>query len=140
MHALTTKIVAELDMLYGLYQLAIDLVKRINPEDEAATARILEARQKILDKTTEASKATAALLKPFYEMKIIPANEMTLVDEKRKLILDLSAKMNLADNQVFRLMHARLAAIRKEMAGQVERKNAMRAYLQAPQAQFMVHE
>ena len=34
MHELTQKITAELDMLYGLYQMAVDLTKRIRPEDE----------------------------------------------------------------------------------------------------------
>ncbi len=134
MHPLTAKIVAELDQLFGLYQLAVDLSKRISPDDEETTARVIEARQKILDRTAAGSREAAALLKSFREEKLMPANEQALVEEKRNLILDIAAKMQAADNQVMRSMQAKLAALRKEMAGQTEKKNAARAYITAPQA------
>jgi len=133
MHPLTAKIVAELDQLYGLYQLAVDLSRRIRPDDEETTARVLEARQKILDRTAAGSREAAALLKSFREEKLMPANERALVEEKRSLILDIAAKMQAADSQVMRAMQAKLAALRKEMAGQTEKKNAARAYITAPQ-------
>lgn len=134
MHPLTVKIVAELDQLYGLYQLAVDLSRRIRPDEEEATARVIEARQKILERTAAGSREAAALLKSFREEKLMPANEQALVEEKRSLILDIAAKMQAADNQVMRSMQAKLSAIRKEMAGQTEKKNAARAYITAPQA------
>jgi hypothetical protein len=134
MHPLTAKIVAELDQLFGLYQLAVDLSKRISPDDEETTARVIEARQKILDRTAAGSREAAALLKRFHEEKLMPANEQALVEEKRNLILDIAAKMQAADNQVMRSMQAKLASLRKEMAGQTEKKNAIRAYITSPQA------
>lgn len=137
MHPLTVKIVAELDQLYGLYQLAVDLARRIKPDDEATTARVIEARQKILDRTAVSSKEAAGLLKAYKEERMMPANEKALVEEKRSLILDIAAKMQAADNQVMRLMQAKLAAVRREMAGQTEKKNAISAYIKAPQA--LVH-
>jgi hypothetical protein len=139
MHALTVKIVAELDQLYGLYQLAVDLAKRIKPDDEELTARLIEARQKILDRTAEGSKEAAALLKAYREERMMPANEKALVDEKRSLIADIAAKMQAADGQVMRMMQMKLAAIRKEMAGQTEKKNAIRAYINAPQATALIN-
>lgn len=134
MQPLTVKIVAELDQLYGLYQLAVDLARRIKPDDEETTARVIEARQKILDRTSVSSKEAAGLLKAFKEERMMPANEKALVEEKRSLILDIAAKMQAADNQVMRQMQAKLAAVRREMAGQTEKKNAASAYIKAPQA------
>lgn len=134
MHPLTEKIVAELDQLYGLYQMAVDLSRRIRPEDEELTSRVIEARQKILDRTAAGSREAAALLQGFRAEKLMPANERALVEEKRSLILDIAAKMQAADNQVMRAMQARLTALRKEMAGQTEKKNAIRAYITSPQA------
>lgn len=138
MHPLTTRIVAELDLLYGLYQLAVDLSRRIKPEDEENTARVIEARQKILDRTAATSKEAGALLKAFREEKMMPANEKALVEEKRSLILDVAARMQAADNQVMRAMQLKLAAIRRELAGQTEKKNAMKAYINAPQAEMLI--
>lgn len=134
MHALTDKLVSELDLLYGLYQLAVDLARRIQPDDEANTARFIEARQKILERTAVTSKEAAALLKSFRDERMIPANEKALVEEKRNLILDVSAKMQQADSQVMRAMQQKLASIRRELAGHTEKKNAARAYITAPQS------
>lgn len=138
MHSLTTRIVSELDQLYGLYQLAVDLAKRIDAADEAQTLRVLEARNKILDKTAAASKDAVALLRSFREERFIPANEKALVEEKRNLILDLGVRMQAVDNQVIRAMQGKLALIRKELAGHTERKNAIKAYITAPMATNLV--
>jgi hypothetical protein len=134
MHSLTTRIVSELDQLYSLYQLAVDLAQRLEPSDETQTFRVLEARNKILDKTSLVSKEAVGLLKSFREEKLIPANEKALVEEKRNLILDMGVKMQAVDNQVIRAMQSRLAGVRKELAGATERKNAMKAYVNAPRA------
>ena len=131
---LTTKVVAELDVLYGLYQLAVDLARRIQPDDETLTQRVLEARQKLLERTGAASQEVKKLLKAFAEEKLVPANEKALVEEKRKLILDLGTRIQAADHQVVRAMQAKLGTIRRELAGQTERKNAIQAYLRSPQA------
>jgi len=138
MHALTHKVVSELDMLYGLYQLALDLAARIEPDDEIRTQRVMEARNRILDKTAAASGEAVNLLKAFRLEKQIPANERALVEEKRNLILDLGVKMQVADGKVMRAMQARLAGVRKELAGQTERKNAIKAYIHAPLAHNLV--
>jgi hypothetical protein len=138
MHSLTTRIVAELDLLYGLYELAVDLAKRLEPGDETQTFRVLEARNKILDKTAASSKEVVGLLKSFREEKLVPANERALVEEKRNLILDLGVKMQAVDNQVIRAMQAKLAGIRKDLAGQTERKNAIKAYITAPMSANLV--
>lgn len=134
MHSLTTRIVSELDQLYGLYQLAVDLAKRLEPGDETQTFRVIEARNRILDKTAQSSKEAVALLKAFREERLIPANEKALVEEKRNVILDMGVKMQAVDNQVLRAMQARLAGVRKELANATHRKNAMKAYVSSPRA------
>lgn len=139
MNPLTHRIVTELDVLYGLYQMAVDLTKRIVAEDEEKTQRVLEARQKILEHTGAAAKQVVDLMKAFQAEKIIPSNEKALVDEKRSLILDMGARMQAADHQMFRQMQAKLSEIRKELAAQTERKNVLKAYIQAPKSQMLVH-
>ncbi len=134
MHPLTQQIITELDVLYGLYQMAVDLAKRINPGDEELTDRVLDARRKILDHTDESSKQVVALLKTFQEEKWIPSNEKALVDEKRSLVLDLGLKMQMADNQVVRLIQSKMQSVRAELADQTVRKNGIKAYIQAPRA------
>ncbi|MDB5106635.1 MAG: hypothetical protein JWP91_4324 [Fibrobacteres bacterium] len=136
MHPLTQKIVAELDMLYGLYQMAVDLTKRIRPEDEAKTQRVLEARQKVLDHTTKASEDLVDLFKAFQAERLIPSNEKALVEEKRNLIQDVGARIQAADHHMIRQMQAKMAEIRKQLAEHTERKNAMKAYIKAPQPQL----
>jgi hypothetical protein len=138
MNPLTHKIVAELDMLYGLYQMAVDLTKRIRPEDEAKTQRVLEARQKILDHTSRASEELASLLKAFQAERLIPSNEKALVEEKRNLILDVGARIQAADHQMIRQMQAKMSEIRRELADHTDRKNAVKAYIRAPQPQLLV--
>jgi hypothetical protein len=138
MHPLTQKIVAELDMLYGLYQMAVDLTKRIRPEDEAKTQRVLEARQKILDHTDKATRDLSELLKAFRAEKLIPSNETALVEEKRNLILDVGARIQAVDHQMIRQMQIKMTDLRKELASHTERKNAVRAYIQAPRSHLLV--
>ena len=137
MHPLTHKITAELDMLYGLYQLAVDLTKRLRADDEDKTQRVLDARQKILDQTTRSSQALSGLLKEFAAERLIPSNEKALVEEKRNLILDVGARIQAADHQMIRQMQTRMAGIRRELADHTERKNAMKAYIKAPQPQLL---
>jgi hypothetical protein len=132
MHPLTQKIVAELDMLYGLYQMAVDLTQRIKPEDEDKTRRVLEARQKVLDHTDKGSKELAELLKAFRAERLIPSNEAALVEEKRNLLLDVGARIQAVDHQMIRQMQVKMAGIRRELAGQTERKNAVKAYIRSP--------
>jgi hypothetical protein len=138
MHALTEQIITELDVLYGLYQMAVDLAKRIKPDDEVTTTRVLEARKKILDHTAEASRQITEMLKTFQAEKWIPSNEKALVDEKRSLVLDLGLKMQASDNQAVRLLQAKLHSVRGEMAGHTERKNGIKAYIQSPRPMLQV--
>lgn len=137
MHALTQQIVAELDVLYGLYLMAADVTKKIDPEDEAKVQRVLEARQKILDHTTRASAALGTLLKAYQAEKLIPGNERALVEEKRNLLMDAGARIQAVDHQMVRLMQAKLGEIRKDLAEHTERKNVMKAYIQAPTRQLI---
>jgi hypothetical protein len=137
MHALTQQVVAELDVLYGLYQMAGDVTRKLAPEDEIKIQKVLEARQRILDHTSRASEALSASLKRFQVERIIPSNERALVDEKRNLLLDAGARIQAIDHQMIRQMQAKMAEIRKDLASQTERKNAAKAYLQAPQAQML---
>lgn len=138
MHQTTQTVVAELDVLYGLYQMAVDLSKRIQPADDVTTGRVLEARKKILDHTAHASQEVVAMLKAFQAEKFIPANEKALVEEKRSLVLDMGIKMQAVDNQMVRLMQTRMQSLRAELADQTERKNGIKAYIQSPKPMYQV--
>jgi len=137
MHALTYKIIAEIDVLYGLYQMAADVTRKIDPEDEARIRKVIEARQKILDHTGRASQALAGLLKELQSERVIPANERALVEEKRNLLLDAGARIQAIDHQMVRQMQSKMAEIRKQLATFTERKNAAKAYIRAPHKQMI---
>ena len=137
MHALTYKIIAEIDVLYGLYQMAADVTRKIDPEDEARIRKVIEAREKILDHTGRASQALAGLLKELQSERLIPANERALVEEKRNLLLDAGARLQAIDHQMVRQMQSKMAEIRKQLAMFTERKNAAKAYIRAPHKQMI---
>jgi hypothetical protein len=137
MHALTYKIIAEIDVLYGLYQMAAEVTRKIDPEDEARIQKVIEAREKILDHTGRASQALAGLLKELQSERVIPANERALVEEKRNLLLDAGARMQAIDHQMVRQMQSKMAEIRKQLATFTERKNAAKAYIRAPHKQMI---
>lgn len=138
MHELTQNVVTELDVLYGLYQMATDLSKRIAPHDDDLNNRLLDARKKILDHTSQTSAQVALMLTAFQAEKFIPPNEKALVEEKRSLVLDVGLKMQTIDNQMVRLMQSRMQAIRSELAEHTDRKNGIKAYIQAPKAFLQV--
>lgn len=136
MHALTHRIVSELDVLYGLYQMAADVTRRIVAEDEARIGKVLDARERILEHIGRVAGDLPGLLAGFQAERLIPSNERALVEEKRNLLLDAGARVQSIDHQMVRQMQAKMAEIRKELAGHTERKNAVKAYLQAPQPQM----
>lgn len=137
MHALTQKTVAELDMLYGLYQMAADVTRKLVPQDEARIRKVIEARQKILDHIGRAAAALPALLAEFHAERLIPSNERALVEEKRNLLLDAGARVQAIDHQMIRQIQAKLGEIRKELASHTEKKNAVKAYIKAPHPQML---
>ncbi len=132
MHALTHKIVAELDLLYGLYQLALDYTRKMQPENEDGLTRWLDARQKILNRTEASSHEAAQLLQVFDIERQVPSNERALVEEKRNMIHDVIQQIHHADNFVLKAMHSKLSEVRRELANHNERKNAIKAYIRAP--------
>jgi SMC interacting uncharacterized protein involved in chromosome segregation len=138
MHALTQQITTELDVLYGLYEMAMDLSKRIQPDDEELTGRLLDARKKILNHTAESSAQLVTLLKSFQGEKWIPSNEKALVEEKRNLVQDLGLKMQATDNQMVRQLLAKMQSVRTELADQTERKNGIKAYIQTSRPMLQV--
>jgi hypothetical protein len=113
------------------------VTRKLAPEDEAKIQKVLDARQRILDHTARASEALSASLKRFQAERVIPSNERALVDEKRNLLLDAGARIQAIDHQMIRQMQAKMGEIRKDLAAQTERKNAAKAYLQAPQPQML---
>jgi hypothetical protein len=137
MHPLTQKVIAEIDVLYGLYQMAADVTRKIVPEDEARIQKVIEAREKILEHTAQASNALSALLKDLQAERLIPSNERALVEEKRNLLLDAGARIQAIDHQMIRQMQSKMAEIRKQLATYTERKNAAKAYIRAPHRQMI---
>jgi len=137
MHSLTQKIISEIDVLYGLYQMAADVTRKIVPEDEARIQKVIDAREKILGQTTQASQALSGLLQQFQAERLVPSNERALVEEKRNLLLDAGARIQAIDHQMIRQMQGKMAEIRKQLATYTERKNAAKAYIRAPHRQMI---
>ncbi len=134
MHPVTEKLSGSLDLLYGLYLLALDHVAAADAEDDEALIGLLEARDGLVARTTAAAEEARKLFPSFDAETRVPASERALVEEKRRMIHDVTAKLQRADHQLLRAMHARMGVLRKELAGQQERKHAIRAYITAPVA------
>lgn len=134
MHPVTEKLSGSLDLLYGLYLLALDHVAAADAEDDEALVGLLEARDGLVARTTAAAEEARKLFPSFDAEKRVPASERALVEEKRRMIHDVTAKLQRADHQLLRAMHARMGVLRKELAGQQERKQAIKAYITAPVA------
>jgi len=137
MHSLTQKIISEIDVLYGLYQMAADVTRKILPEDEARIQKVIDAREKILGHTAQASQTLSGLLKEFQAERLVPSNERALVEEKRNLLLDAGTRIQAIDHQMIRQMQGKMAEIRKQLAMYTERKNAAKAYIRAPHRQMI---
>jgi hypothetical protein len=51
--------------------------------------------------------------------------------------MDAGARIQAVDHQMVRTMQAKLGEIRKDLAEHTERKNVMKAYIQAPARQLI---
>ncbi len=131
MHSTTVHLSTELDILYGLYNLALDHSTNINATDSFAMTQCLDIRQRLLTKTQSSSKKATTLLKKFNTLKFIPSNERALVEQKRLLVEELLKKIKLSEHQMMHMMHLKMKSIRTELAGIHQKKSATRAYLKA---------
>ncbi len=129
---ITERVITELDVLYGLYLLALDESNRLVPDDDESIVRTLESRDKILTRTEAAASEALKWMQAMDEEKNIPVNELALIAEKRRMILDVVGKITRTDSLVLREMHSRLGALRRELARHGERRNAIHAYITAP--------
>ncbi len=137
MHAITQQVAAELDVLYGLYQLALDYTGKIKPEEEGEVLKWLQTRQRILGKTDIASKNAGALLKVFKTTKNIPANEQALILEKKKMIRDLLTTLRKTEFDLMKKMRTKMDSLRGELADVTRKNQAASAYVNAPRPKLM---
>jgi hypothetical protein len=134
MHPITVKLSASLDLLYGLYLLALDHVATADADDDEGLTGLLNARDSLIARTTTSAAEAQKHFSVFDHETRVPAAERALIEEKRRMIQDVTAKLQRADHQLLRAMHNRMGVLRKELAGQQERKQAIKAYITAPVA------
>lgn len=131
MHFATTDLARQLDMLYGLYQLALDLCQSISmDEPELLNKRLIE-RQRLVRKTESIALEAQTALRD-YEGLAVPANEKALIAEKRQMILDILGRTCDVENTVLRAMHSRMVLVRHELVGMDTNKRAIAAYQKTP--------
>ena len=135
---ITQQITSEMDVLYGLYQLAIDYTSKIHPEKEVDNVKWLDTRQRILGKTAVVAQNAAELLKDFKTINNVPANERALIEEKKNLINDTLGRMRMKEIDVMKIMSSKMKSLRGELANITQRKKAAHAYITAPRATMTV--
>ncbi|MFC1586338.1 hypothetical protein ACFL5V_12390 [Fibrobacterota bacterium] len=135
---ITSQIASEMDVLYGLYQLAIDYTRKIEPEKEDGIVKWLDTRQRILSKTATASGSAVRLLKIFQVTYNVPANEKALIEEKRNMVRDIIKKMQRAEYDILKKMHKKMKSLRGELVNINHRNKAAQAYMNAPQPALFV--
>ncbi|MBF0432864.1 MAG: hypothetical protein HQK83_16385 [Fibrobacteria bacterium] len=133
----TTKTARELDVLYGLYQLAVDYTCKISAEDGNAV-KWIDTRQRLLGKTSIASKAATALLHLFYTTPNVPSNEKALIDSKKRMVKETLLQMQKAEFDIMKKMALKMKGIRGELAGVTRKSRAAAAYINAPRAKMLV--
>ena len=138
MHPVTLKLAGELDVLYGLYQLALEYTGKLRSEPAETMDRWLDARQRLLSKTQTASKTASGLMKTFKGLTQVTENERALIREKKALVEDLLHDMQRMENETMRVMRQKMRDIRSELAGVHHKKKAASAYLNAPAAKMAV--
>jgi len=134
MQTATQSVTRQLDMLYGLYELALDLCKSITPTDDDGTIKRIKERERLLLRTSQISEVAQVELKTFSAIPGIPANERALVEEKRQMILDVLARISQAEHQTMKAMHATMVSVRHELMQHTEKSHAISAYRNAPVA------
>jgi hypothetical protein len=132
MHSATLSLGRQLDMLYGLYMLALDLCRGIAVDDDEIMSRALIERQRLLRKTAAIADEAQAALRVYEEMPGFPANEQALITEKRHMILDVLGRLSEAENTMLKAMHTRMVGVRHELVRMDSRKRAINAYGQMP--------
>jgi hypothetical protein len=131
MHLATTELARQLDMLYGLYQLALDLCQSISMDEPELINKRLTERQRLVRKTEAIALEAQAALRN-YENLAVPANEKALITEKRQMILDILGRTCDAENAVLRSMHNRMVVVRQELVRMDTNKRAIAAYQKIP--------
>ena len=138
MDKLASKTASELDILYGLYKLALEYTLKINPENEKELAKWLDTRQRILGKTDVASKSAAKLLAQVKLQKTITPSEQALIAEKKSLIEDLFTTLRKKEFDLLNQLHYRKSKVRTELANLSRKQVASSAYTNAPRPKLMV--
>lgn len=132
MHPATLSVGRQLDMLFGLYQIALDLCCGIDVDDTELLQRRITERQRLVRKTEVIVEEAQVALRAFEALPGLPSNEQALISEKRQLILDLLTRNTEAEHALLKAMHARMVGVRKELVGFDGRQRAIQAYGRAP--------
>ena len=101
---ITSQIASEMDVLYGLYKLANDFTRKIEPGKDQEVTKWLDTRQRILSKTAASSKFAAVLLKALEKEQNVPANEKALIEEKKNLVNDAMKNMQRTEYEILKKM------------------------------------
>lgn len=131
MHSATLALGRQLDMLYSLYELALDLCKSLTLQEPEMLGKRLTERQRLLRKT-EAIAAEAQQALRAFDTLAVPANEKALIAEKRQMVLDLLGRMCDAENAVLKAMHGHMVGVRHELVRMDTQKRAITAYGKTP--------
>ncbi len=132
MHTFTSQLSSELDVLFGLYQLALDYTLKIEPDEPDEMTKWIDTRQRILSRTADASGSAIKLSRLFEMTPNVPANERALIDEKRSMIKDVLKRMKKVEHEIMQRMHSKMTALKREMTNVTQRKQAARSYMSAP--------
>ena len=124
----------KMDGLYSLYELVIELGNEIMNGNNDDVVKHTDHRHRVLNKTNSISKECREELKAICEDNNIPSNEKAFLLEKRKRISDLSPKMSSQNQLLTKNISERMSAIRDEILSFQKRKQAISAYITAPQA------
>lgn len=134
MHPITQELVQELDILYGLYQLALEVTLSITDDSSEDIVRCLDSRQRLITRTKQTSEKCKRLFRLFLSTTNLPANQHELIAEKKRLVKDELVQLQKAEMTLMRRIHVQMNRLKTDLVVMNKRSQATIAYIQAPRA------
>jgi|GEM_PF-3083246 len=135
MHPVTQELVQELDILFGLYQLVLEVTCTVTqgPKAEgAAVITCLDSRQRLMTRIKNATDKSVRLSRLFVTNNQILTNEKELVAEKKRMVQDAWNQVQKTEQVLMQRLTSHLQGMRSEMIDVNKKSRATEAYIQAP--------
>lgn len=127
------QLVTQMDDAYKLFLLALELGEKIRQTTEVADiTKLMDDRWRLCNRTHKAMLAIKLQLLEAQASPAITASEKAFLNEKRRLLRDLSPRFTVQSNELRRYMAKKLETLRSEKVSLRRNTHAIKQYISAP--------